>query len=490
MSLISEKTRKFLRGRRGLQARIAAACAGMSDIVWVHSPSYGEFEEARPVLAALRAAHPEYKFLVTFFSPSGYEYLKDDPACDFVFYLPLDGFFAARRFLDAVRPVKAVFCIADFWLFYLNELRRRGVPTYLVSARFNAGMTYFKFFGRPYLRAFRRCFTRIFVSNVESLEVLRAHGVCNCALMGDPRMDRVLALAAEEWSDPVVSAWVAGSGSGSGVGSGACCGSGSVSGSCCGSGAKVFVAGSVLLDMDAVLVSSLANAHPSDKFLVVPHEVDRASVESLAGMFEGRVMLYSEAASSLAGGAFAPAGASASAGASVSISSLVGGAVPSSSSEAGFSEPSELISRLGAAQVLIVDVVGLLSRLYRYGFMAYVGAGFDGAPHSVIEPAAYGIPVCFGPEFGPVWHCQKMIDAGAAFCVRSVEDLERLYATLSAPSAPTPSNPLPSVEGSAVSPVNLPPAVEGCALRKAGEAARAYCVAGSGAAAKIAKIID
>ena len=415
-------------GRRGLQARIAAACAGVSDIVWVHSPSYGEFEEARPVLAALRAAHPEYKFLVTFFSPSGYEHLKDDPACDFVFYLPLDGFFAARRFLDAVRPVKAVFCIADFWLFYLNELRRRGVPTYLVSARFNAGMTYFKFFGRPYLRAFRRCFTRIFVSNVESLEVLRAHGVCNCALMGDPRMDRVLALAAEEWSDPVVSAWVAGSGS------------------CCGSGAKVFVAGSVLLDMDAVLVSSLANAHPSDKFLVVPHEVDRASVERLAGMFEGRVMLYSEAASSLAGGA-----------------------VPSSSFEAG----SELISRLGAAQVLIVDVVGLLSRLYRYGFMAYVGAGFDGAPHSVIEPAAYGIPVCFGPEFGPVWHCQKIIDAGAAFCVRSVEDLERLYATLSAPSS-----------------VNLPPAVEGCALRKAGEAARAYCVAGSGAAAKIAKIID
>lgn len=457
MSLISEKTRKFLRGRRGLQARIAAACAGVSDIVWVHSPSYGEFEEARPVLAALRAAHPEYKFLVTFFSPSGYEHLKDDPACDFVFYLPLDGFFAARRFLDAVRPVKAVFCIADFWLFYLNELRRRGVPTYLVSARFNAGMTYFKFLGRPYLRAFRRCFTRIFVSNVESLEVLRAHGVCNCALMGDPRMDRVLALAAEEWSDPVVSAWVAGSSSGSGSGSGV------GSGPCCGSGAKVFVAGSVLLDMDAVLVSSLANAHPSDKFLVVPHEVDRASVESLAGMFEGRVMLYSEATSSLAGGA-----------------------VSSSSFEAG----SELISRLGAAQVLIVDVVGLLSRLYRYGFMAYVGAGFDGAPHSVIEPAAYGIPVCFGPEFGPVWHCQKMIDVGAAFCVRSVEDLERLYATLSAPSAPTPSNPLPSVEGSAVSPVNLPPTVVGCALRKAGEAARAYCVAGSGAAAKIAKIID
>ena len=106
MRLISEKTRQFVRGRRGLQARIAAACEGVENIVWVHSPSYGEFEEARPVLAALRVAHPEYKFLVTFFSPSGYEHLKDDPAADFVFYMPLDGPVAARRFLDSVRPVR------------------------------------------------------------------------------------------------------------------------------------------------------------------------------------------------------------------------------------------------------------------------------------------------------------------------------------------------------------------------------------------------
>lgn len=427
MRLISEKTRQFVRGRRGLQARIAAACEGVENIVWVHSPSYGEFEEARPVLAALRVAHPEYKFLVTFFSPSGYEHLKDDPAADFVFYMPLDGPVAARRFLDSVRPVRAIFCIADFWLFFLNELRRRGVPTYLVSARFNAGMTYFKAVGRPYLRAFRRCFTRIFVSNVESFEVLQAHGVCNVSLMGDPRMDRVLSVAAEEWSDPVVSAWAFGTAS-------EFCSS-----PCPCTCAKVFVAGSVLPDMDSVLVSSLANAHPADKFLVVPHEVDRASVERLAGMFVGRVALYSEASASSSG--------------------------------------SGDYSALCAAQVLIVDVVGLLSRLYRYGFMAYVGAGFDGAPHSVIEPAAYGIPVCFGPQFGPVWHCQKMIDAGAAFSVRSVEEIEQLYS---------------AVEGCAASDANLPPAVEGCAglVQKAGAAARAYCLAGSGVAVRIAEIID
>lgn len=392
MALLSEKTKKFIRGRRGLLSRIESACAGIDNIVWVHSPSYGEFEEARPILASLRSLHPEYKFLVSFFSPSGYEHLKDDASLDFVFYLPLDGPRNARRFLNAVRPVKAIFCIADFWLFYLNELRRRNIPTYLVSARFNERMSYFALFGRPYINAFRKCFTRIFVNNAESLAVLHAHSVTNCELVGDPRMDRVLGLAAEEWSDPTVKSWADGS--------------------------KVFVAGSILPDMDSVIVSALANSHPSDKFLVIPHEVEDAEVRRLKEMFSGKIVLYSEIEDS----------------------------VPTND-----------------AQVLIVNKVGLLSRLYRYGFMAYVGAGFDGAPHSIIEPAAYGIPVCFGPQFGPVWHCQKMIDAGAGFCVCDERSLAVLY---------------DEMKSSTVK------------LSNSGKAARAYCEKGGGVAEKIARTID
>ena len=166
---------------------------------------------------------------------------------------------------------------------------------------------------------------------------------------------------------------------------------------------------------DAALVCELANTHPADKFLVVPHEVGEAEVAQLRALFEGRTALYTD------------------------------GTVDD------------------GAQVLIVNKVGLLSRLYRYGFMAYVGAGFDGAPHSIIEPAAYGIPVCYGPEFGPVWHCSRMIDAGAGFCVHDAVELCSLYdEMLSSPSR----------------------------LASAGDAARIYCEDGGGVAEKIAKIID
>mgnify|MGYP003321877247 CR=1 FL=1 len=144
MALISDKTRKFFEGRRGQFRRLEAACRGVDNIVWVHSASYGEFEEVRPVVNEIRRRRPEMKILVTFFSPSGYEYLKDDPVADWVFYLPLDLPGNARRFLDIVRPVKVIVSISDYWLGYLYGLRSRGIDTYLVSARFTGDMFYFK----------------------------------------------------------------------------------------------------------------------------------------------------------------------------------------------------------------------------------------------------------------------------------------------------------------------------------------------------------
>lgn len=382
MPLISEKTRKFLRGRRGLLSRVEAACKGQDNIIWVHSASYGEFEEVRPVIAEIRKAAPgKYKFLVTFFSPSGYEHLKDDPTMDWVFYLPYDTPWAARRFLDAVRPVKMIFCITDFWLCFVGELRRRGIDTYVVSARFQEGMSYFKWFGKPYLKAFKG-FRRIFVNNEESLQVLQAHGVGQCLLAGDPRMDRVLSLAAEQWSDPVVDEWAAGD--------------------------RVFVGGSVLPDMDIEIMAALAKANPKDKFLLVPHEVGEKEVGEMKARFAS-ASLYTDS--------------------------------------------------VHDGNVLIVNIVGVLSRIYRYGFAAYVGAGFDGAPHSIIEPAAYGVPVAFGPQFGPVWHCRRMIDAGCGFALNGVSDALEWYGRMKSDAS------------------------------AAGAAARAYCLGGSGVAARIAASI-
>ena len=243
-----QKAKQFVAGRIGQMARIEQACRGQEGIVWVHAASFGEFEEARPVLQAIRQSHPELRILATFFSPSGYAFLKGDPVADWVFYLPLDTRCNARRFLDAVRPCKVIVSISDYWLHFLHELRRRHIDTYLISARFIPSMLYFKPLGYPYREVFRHCFTKVIVRDGRSLALMQGIGA-RAVLSGDPRMDRVLDIARTPWRDPVVEAWA--------------------------KGEKVFVAGSTL-PRDEKLVAALVNAHPGQKFLLVPHETGAA----------------------------------------------------------------------------------------------------------------------------------------------------------------------------------------------------------------------
>jgi len=387
MAILSEKTKLFIKGRKGLIPSIRESLKEVSNpIVWVHSPSYGEFEEVRPVITSMRQRCPEYKFLVTFFSPSGYEPLKNDPIADWVFYMPIDTPRNASAFLDAVHPTKVIFAIADFWLFFLKELKKRKIETYLVSGRFQEGMSYFKPVGRPYIKAFRESFTKLIVNTEESVRVLKAHGVDNCVVFGDPRMDRVLDIASQAWSDPIIDQWC--------------------------EGRKVFVGGSTLPGEDDEMMIALANAYPEDKFLIVPHESGKEELEYLQLSIKGKTALYSDP------------------------------------------DPD--------AQVLIVNTVGILARSYRYGFAAYVGSGFDGGPHSIIEPASYGIPVAYGPEFGPVWHCQCMIDCGAGISVSTAQEILDWYKTLK-------DDPQK--------------------LEASGKAAREYCEKGRGATEKIIDVI-
>lgn len=385
--MLSEKARKFIDGRRGEFAAIKAALEGnVNPVVWVHCASYGEFEEVRPVVEEFRKIRPDRKIFLTFFSPSGYEHFKNDPLADYVFYLPIETPLNVKRFLDLVRPEKMILSISDFWPGFLHGLRRRGIPAYLSSACFTPGMTYFKPQGYIYRDLFRRCFRKIIVRDEGSLQLMEGIGVKNAMIVGDPRMDRVLEIAAEPWSDPIVDKWA--------------------------SGRKVFVAGSTLRDEDEIVTCDLANAHPDDKFLIIPHEIGAEEVNGILSGIKGSCAVYSR-----------------------------------------FKDGDE------SAQVLIVDKVGMLSRLYRYGFAAYVGSGFDCSPHSIIEPAAYGIPVSYGPKFGSYRHCQGLIDAGGGISISNSEELSKWYDSLVSD-----------------------PAV----LEAAGSAARKYCVDGSGVASKIA----
>lgn len=355
----TEKIKLFFQGRKGLLLKIEAACSQEKDIIWFHVASYGEFEEARPVIEATRARFPERKILMTVFSPTAYVPMQRYSQVDWVFYLPLDTPWNVRRFMEAVRPAKAIFTITDYWPFLLNELRRRKVDTYIMSVRLEPDSHHLKWWDFNYRNIFRHCYKTVMVQNARSQELLQKLGAPDVRVTGDPRMDRVLAVAAEPWSNPVVDAW-------------------------CG-GKKVFVAGSTY-GVEDRMVLELAARHPEGKYLLIPHEPASAR--------DYKAVKYSEYADR----------------------------TPD--------------SRLLDAPVLVMDTVGMLSRLYRYGFAAYVGGGFtEGAPHSVIEAASYGIPVAFGPDYDRDHHCKDLMDLGAGVPIHSTDELEAFCQHASADAA-------------------------------------------------------
>lgn len=353
------KLKLFFKGRIGLLPKIEAACRDASDIIWFHVASFGEFEEARPVIEATRTRFPDRKILLTVFSPSVYEPMKLYDKVDWVFYLPLDTPWNARRFLDAVRPSKAVFNIGEHWPFLLNALRKRGVETYIMSVRMEPDSPYLKWYGRLQRQILCNCYRCVMVQNEESRRLLKGMGVPEVKVVGDARVDRVVTVCRQKWSDPFVDVWC--------------------------DGLKVFVAGSTYPAEDRMLVE-LANTHPEVKMLIIPHELDPAEVNDILAKAKNGAVRYTDYVGKKADEA------------------LLG------------------------AQILVVDTVGMLSKLYRYGFAAYVGGGFTGPmPHSVIEPAAYGIPVAFGPRFDRELHCKDLYAIEAGFPVTNQQELEFFF---------------------------------------------------------------
>lgn len=347
----TEKIKLFIQGRKGLLSKIEAACSKEKDIIWFHVASYGEFEEARPVIEATRRRFPQRKILLTVFSPTVYVPMQHYPVVDWVFYLPLDTPGNVRRFLNAVRPAKAIFTLTDFWPFLLNALRRRQTDTYIMSLHLEAGSKHLKWNDFLFRHIIRKCYKCVMVQDQETYRLLSSLGIPSMKVTGDPRMDRVVAVADEPWSDAILDEWTG--------------------------GGKVFVAGSTY-EPENRMMMEIANAHPESKFLIIPHEIESAQVNAMLSASKHGATRYTD---------YHP-----------------------------------------GAQVLVVDTVGMLSRLYRYGYASYVGGAFtEGAPHSVIEPASYGMPVAFGPQYRRDAHCRDFIASGASVSISNREELEAFY---------------------------------------------------------------
>ena len=331
-SCFNEKVRKMWRGEREAFKILREKVDPNAKYVWFHAASLGEFEQGRPLMEQLRKEHPEYKILLTFFSPSGYEVRKNYEGADIITYLPLDTITNARRFLRTVRPVMAFFIKYEFWYNYLHILKHRGVPVYSVSSIFRPEQVFFKWYGRQYGRVLN-CFTHFFVQNEMSRELLAKIGITNTTVVGDTRFDRVLQIKEAAKQLPIVESFVK-------------------------DAPQVFVAGSSWPPDEEIFIKYF-NEHKNWKLIIAPHVIGEDHLKQIEKLLEGRkVIRYTEA------------------------EKMVNGQ----------------LSMVNDYEVLIINCFGLLSSIYHYGQVAYVGGGFGVGIHNLLEAAVWDVPVFFGPN--------------------------------------------------------------------------------------------
>jgi 3-deoxy-D-manno-octulosonic-acid transferase len=407
-SLYNPKAKLWLKGRSDVFARIdekvKAELKEGDELIWFHCASLGEFEQGRPLMEKLKESTmmlqkerglgsqmqgqpgnaefkiknfngtyapgispvytpsrgAQFKIILTFFSPSGYEVQKNYPGVDFVFYLPADTYSNAKRFVRML-PLKAAFFVKyEFWFNYLNELKKKQVPTFLVSGIFREDQYFFNGYG-GWARKQLKAFTHFFLQDTNSNMLLNQFGFKNTTVSGDTRFDRVHEIAQNKKTFPLLDLFVAGN--------------------------RVLIAGSTYQE-DERLICGLHLGKADYKLILVPHEIDEEHLDEVSELFKssdsGLCLLYSKA--------------------------------------------TELTIR--EARILIIDNIGMLSSLYQYGHLAYIGGGFNEGIHNILEASTFGLPVIFGPDYLKNNEAIELLGLGGAFTIEDTPTLKAVVKKL------------------------------------------------------------
>lgn len=322
--------------------------------LWFHAASIGEFEQGRPLMEKIKKEHPEYKIVLTFFSPSGYEVRKNYEGADIICYLPLDTPYNAHRFIEAIHPEMAFFIKYEFWNNYLSTLKKNNIPVYSVSSIFRKEQAFFKWYGGGYAKVLNNL-AYFFVQNEESKQLLHSIGLDNAEVVGDTRFDRVLQIKEAAKQLPIVENFV-------------------------GTTKNVFVAGSSWQPDEEIFIKYF-NQHKDWKLIIAPHVIGEDHLKQILKLLEGRkVVRYTQANS----------------------------------------------DSVKDAEVLIIDCFGLLSSIYNYGTVSYVGGGFGVGIHNTLEAAVWNMPVIFGPNNKKFQEAQGLLKAKGGFEISNASDFGKL----------------------------------------------------------------
>ena len=369
-SLFNEKVRKMWRGEREAFKILKQKVDPNAKYIWFHAASLGEFEQGRPLMERIRKEYPQYKILLTFYSPSGYEVRKNYEGADIICYMPVDTRLNAIRFLRLVRPVMAFFIKYEFWSNFLHILKHRNIPTYSVSSIFREDQVFFKWYGRSYAGVLK-CFTRFFVQNEESKRLLEGIGITAVDVVGDTRFDRVLQIKEAAKQLPICEAFRTGVAS-------------SQSADVPHTDFKVFVAGSSWPPDENIFIPFF-NEHKDWRLLIAPHVIAEEHLKLILSLIKDKkVVRYTQT-------------------------------TPEEAAE---------------ADVLIIDCFGLLSSMYNYGDVAYIGGGFGVGIHNTLEAAVWNMPVIFGPNNKKFQEAQGLLKSGGGFEINTYEDFSGLMNSL------------------------------------------------------------
>ena len=351
----SEKMKLFTEGRKDTFSILKKKISPKDRTIWFHAASLGEYEQAVPVIEAVKEHFPQHKIVITFFSPSGYEVKKNSALADVVVYLPLDTARNARKFLNLVHPEWTLFIKYEFWPNFLKELSKRGISTLLVSGAFREDQVFFKSYG-GWMRSYLGTFRHFFVQNERSEGLLKSIGFDNVTVSGDTRYDRVSNQLSQNNELEFVEEF---------KGRELC-----------------VVAGSTWPEDEELLVNYINTAPKDVKFIIAPHTLQQEKIKSLQEKLKAATVLFSEKTGK------------------------------------------DLVDY----RVLIIDTIGLLTKIYSYADIAYVGgaAGKTGL-HNILEPATFGVPVIIGKNFSKFPEAIKLQQLAGLFSVSNKNELKGVF---------------------------------------------------------------
>jgi 3-deoxy-D-manno-octulosonic-acid transferase len=358
-ALFHPKARLWVKGRKNTFSDIRKKIKASDKVIWLHASSLGEYEQGLPVLTALKDKFPGYKFTVSFFSPSGYETVKDKSWADCLFYLPLDTPFNDKKLIEFLHPEYVVFVKYDFWDNLLHELSKNNIPTIFISSIFRKNQVYFKSKGK-WLVSILKEVSHFFVQNKKSEKLLNSIGITQVTVSGDTRFDRVKMLERQDnyldWLTTFKNEHI------------------------------LFVAGSTWKNDDELLKNYInSSLLKNTKVLIAPHNINPEYFQKLKTEFKPNTVLFSEIKNS---------------------------------------NPEKY-------QILILDAIGLLTKVYSYANIVYVGGAFGKkGVHNVLEPAVFGSPIFYGPIYDKFIEAEELIESGGARVVHNQQEFNFLLSHL------------------------------------------------------------